>query len=100
MRHRGPDSRGTHSPAGWVLLGANRLRITDARNPAADMPLVSTDGQRTIVFNGEIYNHVSLRAELSASAFRTASDTEVVLAAYQRWGKRCLERLEGMFALA
>jgi asparagine synthase (glutamine-hydrolysing) len=100
MRHRGPDARGTHSPASWVLLGANRLRITDAHNPAADMPLVSTDGQRTIVFNGEIYNQVSLRADLSASAFRTASDTEVVLAAYQRWGQRCLGRLEGMFALA
>lgn len=100
MRHRGPDARGTHTPAGWVLLGANRLRITDARNPAADMPLVSADGQRTIVFNGEIYNHVSLRAELSDSSFRTASDTEVVLAAHQRWGRACLERLEGMFALA
>jgi asparagine synthase (glutamine-hydrolysing) len=100
MRHRGPDASASHAPATWSLLGANRLRITDPGNTAADMPLRSTDGRATIVFNGEIYNHRRLRAELSDYLFRTASDTEVILAAYQRWGRACLDRLDGMFAFA
>ena len=100
MRHRGPDASASNAPATWALLGANRLRITDSTNAVADMPLCSTDGLATIVFNGEIYNYRRLRAELSDYPFRTASDTEVILAAYQRWGRACLDRLEGMFALA
>jgi asparagine synthase (glutamine-hydrolysing) len=100
MRHRGPDASASHAPATWALLGANRLRIVDSTNSGADMPLGSTDGLLTIVFNGEIYNHRRLRAELSDYPFRTASDTEVILAAYRRWGRACLDRLEGMFAFA
>ncbi|KYF76421.1 asparagine synthetase B [Sorangium cellulosum] len=100
MHHRGPDARGAVQCASWALLGSNRLRITDARNPGADMPLTSADQRLTIVFNGEIYNHRDLRARLSRFPFRTASDTEVILAAYEAWGLACVEELEGMFAFA
>ncbi|MGK4008884.1 asparagine synthase (glutamine-hydrolyzing) [Sorangium sp. So ce1036] len=100
MHHRGPDARGALQCASWALLGSNRLRITDADNPGADMPLTSVDQRLTIVYNGEIYNHRDLRGRLSRFPFRTASDTEVVLAAYEAWGLACLERLEGMFAFA
>lgn len=100
MRHRGPDASGSHSPASWALLGANRLRITDATNTAADTPLCSADGSATVVFNGEIYNHRRLRAELTDYPFRTASDTEVLLGAYRRRGPAGIDRLEGTFAFA
>ncbi|WP_437577053.1 asparagine synthase (glutamine-hydrolyzing) [Sorangium sp. So ce887] len=100
MHHRGPDARGALQCASWALLGSNRLRITDAGNPGADMPLTSIDGRLAIVYNGEIYNHRDLRRRLSGFRFRTASDTEVILAAYEAWGLACLERLEGMFAFA
>ncbi|WP_437608783.1 asparagine synthase (glutamine-hydrolyzing) [Sorangium sp. So ce834] len=100
MHHRGPDARGALQCASWALLGSNRLRITDAGNPGADMPLTSIDGRLAIVYNGEIYNHRDLRERLSGFPFRTASDTEVILAAYEAWGLACLERLEGMFAFA
>ncbi|WP_437287822.1 asparagine synthase (glutamine-hydrolyzing) [Sorangium sp. So ce406] len=100
MHHRGPDARGAVQCASWALLGSNRLRITDAGNPGADMPLTSADQRLTIVFNGEIYNHRDLRARLSRFPFRTASDTEVILAAYEAWGLACVEELEGMFAFA
>ncbi|WP_437306367.1 asparagine synthase (glutamine-hydrolyzing) [Sorangium sp. So ce388] len=100
MHHRGPDARGAVQCASWALLGSNRLRITDAGNPGADMPLTSADQRLTLVFNGEIYNHRDLRARLSRFPFRTASDTEVILAAYEAWGLACVEQLEGMFAFA
>lgn len=100
MHHRGPDARGTLQCAPWALLGSNRLRITDADNPGADMPLTSPDQRLIIVFNGEIYNHHDLRQRLSGFPFRTAADTEVILAAYEAWGLACVERLEGMFAFA
>ncbi|KYF65153.1 asparagine synthase (glutamine-hydrolyzing) [Sorangium cellulosum] len=100
MHHRGPDARGAVQCASWALLGSNRLRITDAGNPGADMPLTSADQRLTLVFNGEIYNHRDLRARLSRFPFRTASDTEVILAAYDTWGLACVEQLEGMFAFA
>ncbi|AUX48700.1 asparagine synthase [Sorangium cellulosum] len=100
MHHRGPDARGALQCARWALLGSNRLRITDAGNPGADMPLTSADQRLAIVYNGEIYNHRDLREQLSGFPFRTASDTEVILAAYEAWGFACVERLEGMFAFA
>lgn len=99
MRHRGPDARAVRSFGGWALLGANRLRITDAQN-RADMPLLGADGRSAIVFNGEIYNHRELRRELATYPFRTASDTECILAAYRRWGRAAVGHLEGMFAFA
>jgi len=69
---------------------------------AADQPLVSEDGRFVLAYNGEVYNHAELRRELESFGyrFRSRCDTEVVLAAYQRWGTRCFERFRGMFAIA
>ncbi len=62
--------------------------------------MTSEDGRYTIIFNGEIYNYIELRAELGLAGFRSGSDTEVVLRAFQKWGDRCVGRLRGMFAIA
>jgi asparagine synthase (glutamine-hydrolysing) len=98
QHHRGPDARGIYiAPDGAVGLGHNRLSIIDL-SAAGRQPMSSADGVLQIVFNGEIYNYLELRRELSDYPFRTRTDTEVVLAAYQRWGKACLERFIGMFA--
>lgn len=99
IRHRGPDGDGTWvSPDGRVGLGHVRLAIIDVESGA--QPMLSDDGRYTIIFNGEVYNYIELRAALGGQGFRTHSDTEVVLRAYQEWGKGCLERLRGMFAIA
>jgi asparagine synthase (glutamine-hydrolysing) len=97
--HRGPDQQGTYESA-QVSLGAVRLKIIDLR--AGDQPMISEDGNTVLVFNGEIYNHRELRAELESRGekFKTSSDTEVVLRAFLRWDKDCFARLRGMFALA
>ena len=97
--HRGPDGDGFHVD-GAVGLGHRRLAIIDL--VTGDQPMSSADGRTWIVFNGEIYNYRELRAELAArgATFRTTSDTEVVLAAYEAFGVECLGRLRGMFALA
>src|SRR5437899_311596 len=100
QRHRGPDYRGIYRhPSGLAALGHNRLSILDL-TPAGHQPMVSDDRRLCIAFNGEIYNYLELRAELSAYPFRTRTDTEVILAAYQRWGEACLDRFVGMFAFA
>jgi asparagine synthase (glutamine-hydrolysing) len=98
LAHRGPDDRGTFF-AEHVALGHSRLSIIDL-SAAGRQPM--TRGRLTIVFNGEIYNYVELRQELVAggAAFRTATDTEVILAAYEHWGASCVERFRGMFAIA
>ena len=82
-------------------LGHRRLAILDL-DARANQPMVSTDGRYTIVFNGEIYNFRELRRALEADgiAFRTTSDTEVLLALFAREGERMLPRLRGMFAFA
>lgn len=99
QRHRGPDANGTYiDPAGMAALGHNRLSIIDL-SEAGRNPMRSADGKRWIVFNGEIYNYLELRAELSEYPYRSQTDTEVVLAAYDRWGDACLDRFIGMFAL-
>ena len=97
--HRGPDQQGTYESA-QVSLGAVRLKIIDLQ--AGDQPMISDDGNTVLVFNGEIYNHRELRAELESRGekFKTSSDTEVVLRAFLRWDKDCFARLRGMFALA
>jgi asparagine synthase (glutamine-hydrolysing) len=97
--HRGPDGDGFHLD-GAVGLGHRRLAIIDL--VTGDQPMASVDGRTWIVYNGEIYNYRELRAELAArgATFRTTSDTEVVLAAYEAFGVECLGRLRGMFALA
>src|SRR5947208_4967682 len=98
QRYRGPDDRGIYRhPSGLAALGHNRLSILDL-TPAGHQPMVSDDGRLCITFNGEIYNYLELRAELSAYPFRTRTDTEVILAAYERWGEACLDRFQGMFA--
>jgi len=100
MRRRGPDAEGLWSSA-EVVLGHRRLAILDL-DARANQPMVSADGRYTIVFNGEIYNFRELRQELEADgvAFRTTSDTEVLLALFAREGERMLPWLRGMFAFA
>ncbi len=104
MIHRGPDGAGLWRPNdGRVGLAHRRLAIVDLSDRATQ-PMVSTDGRHRIVFNGEIYNHRELRAELTARGhtnWRTDhSDTEVILAAFREWGIACLDKFRGMFAIA
>jgi asparagine synthase (glutamine-hydrolysing) len=100
VAHRGPDAEGLHVDAN-VGLGHRRLSILDL-SPEANQPMSNRDGSVHIVYNGEVYNFHELRAELQSEgyAFRTRSDTEVILYLYERIGPRFVERLTGMFALA
>lgn len=97
--HRGPDGQGVWTAPG-VGLGHLRLAIIDLAG--SPQPMASSDGAAMLVFNGEIYNFRELRRELQASGatFRTDGDSEVILAAWQKWGVDCLPRLHGMFAFA
>jgi len=100
IAHRGPDADGTwKSPDGRVRLGHRRLSIIDL-SAAANQPFVK-DGL-VMIYNGELYNYRELQAELRAAGvgFRTASDTEVALEAWRRWGPASLRRMRGMFAFA
>ena len=100
--HRGPDDAGFwRSPDGTIMLGHRRLSIIDLSS-AGHQPMSDADERYIIVFNGEIYNFRELRDELASFGhiFRTKSDTEVILEAYRRWGKNCVERFNGMFAFA
>ena len=100
QHHRGPDDTGTLvDDAHGVALGSNRLSIIDL-SAAGHQPMVNHEGTAWLVFNGELYNYRELRAELTGYPFRTQTDTEVVLAAYDRWGEACVERFIGMFAFA
>ena len=96
--HRGPDDIGDFFAPG-AAMGFRRLAIID-RSSSGHQPMSSEDGELTIVFNGEIYNYRELRRELEAAGqrFRSASDTEVLLAAYRQWGEDCVQRFNGMFA--
>ena len=95
-----PDAEGLYpGPARNLAgLGHNRLSIIDLSR-AGRQPMCSHDGRLWIAFNGEIYNYLELRAELSDYPYRSHTDTEVVLAAYERWGEACLDHFIGMFAL-
>lgn len=97
---RGPDAGGTWA-RGPVALGHRRLQIVDLTDAGAQ-PMVDEDRGLALVFNGCIYNHHELRAELRRAGhrFRSTSDTEVLLVAFHHWGTACLERLRGMFAFA
>jgi asparagine synthase (glutamine-hydrolysing) len=98
QRHRGPDDEGLFlAPSRRAGLGHNRLSIID-RSAAGRQPMATSDGRLQLAFNGEIYNYLELRAELRDYPFRTHTDTEVLLAAWCRWGAGCLDRLIGMFA--
>jgi len=99
IRHRGPDGFGLHVD--------DRVGLTNARLSVIDLargvqPMTNEDGSIFIVYNGEIFNHLALRGELEARGhlFRTRSDTEVLVHAYEQWGERMLERLNGQFAFA
>ncbi|MBO0934964.1 asparagine synthase (glutamine-hydrolyzing) [Fibrella sp. HMF5335] len=98
LTHRGPDAGGCWAEEN-VVLGHRRLSIIDLTD-GANQPLLSSDRRYVITFNGEIYNYQAIRQQLTGYAFQTQSDTEVILAAYERWGTACLDRLSGMFAFA
>ena len=102
LAHRGPDGDGHWFNADRnVALGHRRLAIIDP-GPGGHQPMLSADGRYVITFNGEIYNFLELRRELEAQGriFRTQSDTEVILAAWQTWQQGMLSRFNGMWALA
>ncbi|HWR02662.1 MAG TPA: asparagine synthase (glutamine-hydrolyzing) [Humidesulfovibrio sp.] len=104
MRHRGPDGAGVwRSPSGRCLLGHRRLSIIDLSS-AADQPMHNRAGTVHVAFNGEIYNHAQIRAELESLGVRDwqtdHSDTEVLLKAYEHWGLEAIQRFYGMFAFA
>ena len=97
--HRGPDQQGVFRSE-ICSLGATRLKIIDLEG--GDQPIFSPNGDAVIVFNGEIYNHLELRAELESLGhrFKSHSDTETVLHAFLEWDTECFSRLRGMFAIA
>ncbi|HEV8472134.1 MAG TPA: asparagine synthase (glutamine-hydrolyzing) [Methylomirabilota bacterium] len=99
LEHRGPDDTGRFVAAD-VALGMTRLSIIDL--VTGQQPMTTEDGAATVVFNGEIYNFRAVRRDLEARGrrFRTQSDTEVILRAWQTDGEACVERLRGMFAFA
>ncbi len=100
IAHRGPDGEG-HFVEEGVGLGHRRLSIIDLSH-GGDQPMYAGDGRYAIVYNGEIYNFKDIRRELEdkGHSFVSSSDTEVLLHAYQEWGRDCVERLNGMFAFA
>lgn len=100
LSHRGPDDRGFYgSLEHGVWFGHVRLSIVDL-SEQGHQPMISPDGSISLVFNGEIYNHKSLRAQLISYGhiFRSNSDTEVFIESYRRWGIQCLDRLNGTFS--
>ncbi|MCT8336981.1 asparagine synthase (glutamine-hydrolyzing) [Methanoculleus sp. Afa-1] len=100
LAHRGPDGEGTFF-SGPIGLAHRRLAIIDLSDEGRQ-PMGSEDGTLQIVFNGEIYNYPEIREELSAAGhrFASATDTEVILHAYEEWGRDCLARFNGMWAFA
>lgn len=97
--HRGPDGSGIWvHPHGHVGLAHRRLSIIDLTT--GDQPMQGCGDHLTITYNGEIYNYLELRRELGADRFRTTSDTEVILQAWERWGRECLPHLRGMWSFA
>ena len=101
IRHRGPDANGFQiREANKLYLGHARLKIIDISD-TANQPLVSPCERYTLLYNGEIYNFNEVKKELGDFwQWRTQSDTEVLLAAWMRWGEDCLQRFVGMFAFA
>jgi len=99
LDHRGPDGNGSFAADG-IALGFRRLAIIDLSD-AGNQPFASEDGALQLLHNGEVYNYRELRRELEAKGrrFRSATDTEVILAAYEEWGDACVERFNGMWAI-
>lgn len=96
--HRGPDGIGIYEND-HVTFGHNRLAIIDLSAQGAQ-PMQNADGSLVITYNGELYNYRELRRELSGYSFKSETDTEVILAAYSKWGIACLKRFNGIFAFA
>jgi asparagine synthase (glutamine-hydrolysing) len=98
--HRGPDNQGIWED-NYIQLGHTRLSILDL-SPLGNQPMSYQDGRFMITFNGEIYNYIEIREELSEKgySFISQTDTEVLIAAYAHWGTQCLDKLRGMFAFA
>ncbi len=101
LKHRGPDELRVSSPKSNVGLAHARLRVIDL-SQAASQPMSNEEQSVWLLYNGEIYNFRELRAELESKgiAFRSRSDTEVILRCYEAWGPEAVRRLDGMFALA
>jgi asparagine synthase (glutamine-hydrolysing) len=99
ISHRGPDGAGLHAD-GTAALAHRRLSIVDLAG--GHQPLANEDETIWVTYNGEIYNHASVRAELEAAGhrYRTRSDTETIVHAYEQWGDDCVDRFRGMFAFA
>jgi len=99
ISHRGPDGAGLHIGPG-IGLGHRRLSIVDVEH--GHQPMYSEDKRYTIVYNGEIFNHPTLKPELESLGvqYRTRSDTETVLHLFERYGESCVEKMRGMFAIA
>ncbi|MFT5305276.1 MAG: asparagine synthase (glutamine-hydrolyzing) [Flavobacteriales bacterium] len=97
-KHRGPDYTGTYVDD-MVALGHNRLAIIDLQENS-NQPFTSDDENLVLIFNGEIYNFEEVRNILTDYPFKTKSDTEVIIAAYKKWGVACINHFNGMFALA
>lgn len=98
LAHRGPDAQGVFSRPG-IGLGHRRLSIIDLSDDGRQ-PMLNGSGNLAMVFNGEIYNYKQLKSECKNYEFRTQTDSEVVLALYEKHGEKCFELLDGMFALA
>src|SRR5947209_3724420 len=99
LTHRGPDDAGIYTDQ-YAALGHRRLSIVDLST--GQQPLANEDRTIWIAYNGEVYNHADLRRDLEARghAYRTQSDTETIVHAYEQWGDDCVRRLRGMFAFA
>lgn len=102
MHHRGPDDGGEEIFAGkegyQIGMAQRRLSVMDL-SPLGHQPMHAKDGRISVVFNGEIYNFLELREELQEYPFCSNCDTEVIIAAYLKWGIKCIDRFNGMFAI-
>ena len=98
VAHRGPDAQGLYIDEN-VALGHRRLSIIDL-SEAANQPITDHSGRYVIIFNGEIYNYREVKSQIPDYPFQTHSDTEVIIASYQKWGPSFLKKLNGMFAFA
>lgn len=96
IQHRGPDQNGTYSDEN-VTLGHQRLSIIDL-SPRGKQPMSTPDEKYWIIFNGEIYNHKEIKKKLAKHKFNSTTDTEVIVHAYQEWGPKCVQMLNGDFA--
>ena len=99
QKHRGPDHTGFFEDQGFACIGHNRLSIIDTSSNA-NQPFKDPSGRFILTFNGEIYNYKELKNRVQDYIFKSASDTEVLLALYLQYGKDCLQILNGMFSFA